>query len=59
LLALLAEHREHYAARPEDAAQLLAVGTWHAPRDLDPGTLAAWTSVARVILNLHETMTRY
>ena len=25
---------------------------------LDPAELAAWTSVARVILNLHETITR-
>jgi hypothetical protein len=29
------------------------------PDDVDPIHLAAWTSVARVILNLHETITRY
>ena len=28
------------------------------PKDLDVAELAAWTSVARVILNLHETITR-
>jgi hypothetical protein len=28
------------------------------PADLDACELAAWTSVARVILNLHETITR-
>ena len=28
-------------------------------KDLDRAELAAWTSVARVILNLHETITRY
>ena len=29
-----------------------------APADVDPAELAAWTSVARVLLNLHETITR-
>ena len=28
------------------------------PADIDPAELAAWTSVARVLLNLHETITR-
>jgi hypothetical protein len=28
------------------------------PTDLNVSELAAWTSVARVILNLHETITR-
>ena len=28
-------------------------------RDLDKVDLAAWTAVARVLLNLHETITRY
>jgi hypothetical protein len=28
------------------------------PKDLDATDLAAWTSVARTILNLHETITR-
>jgi hypothetical protein len=26
---------------------------------VDPPTLAAWTSVARVLLNLNETIVRY
>jgi hypothetical protein len=29
------------------------------PADADAAELAAWTSVARAILNLHETITRY
>ena len=29
-----------------------------APAGVDPAELAAWTSVARVLLNLHETITR-
>ena len=28
-------------------------------RDVDPVELASWTSVCRVVLNLHETITRY
>jgi hypothetical protein len=28
------------------------------PPRVDPAELAAWTSVARVLLNLHETNTR-
>ena len=29
-----------------------------APKDLDKAELAAWTHLARVLLNLHETITR-
>ena len=29
-----------------------------APKDLDPAELAAWTSVARTVLNLHAVVTR-
>jgi hypothetical protein len=28
------------------------------PADVDPAELAAWTHVARVLFNLHETITR-
>jgi hypothetical protein len=37
---------------------LLAVGQAPAAPGVDPAELAAWTSVARVILNLHEAVTR-
>ena len=40
------------------AADLLNVGNSTAPACLDPAELAAWTSFARVVLNLHETITR-
>lgn len=40
------------------AAQLSTVGGRPAASDLAPVEIAAWTSVARVILNLHETVTR-
>ena len=47
-----------YHADPAAAAALLKVGFAPAPADLDKPELAAWTHVARVLLNLHETITR-
>ncbi len=41
------------------AQALLSVGGQAIPSELDGAELAAWTSVARVILNLHETVSRY
>jgi hypothetical protein len=55
---LLAKHRKEFAADADAAKKLLAVGDWPQPKDVAPAELAAWTSVARVILNLHETITR-
>jgi hypothetical protein len=55
---LFAKHRQEYAGDLADAKKLLAGGDTPAPADLDVPELAAWTSVARVILNLHETITR-
>jgi len=50
---------ERFTATPADAAALLAVGASPAPPQLPPVRLAAATSLARAILNLHETITRY
>ena len=49
---------EVYQRDPAAAEQLLKVG--ESPRDskLDPAELAAWTTVASVIFNLDETITR-
>jgi hypothetical protein len=58
LTALLAAQREHYRANVADAQKVLAVGLAPAPAG-DPAELAAWTSVARVLLNTHEVITRY
>lgn len=52
-------HLARYRADPAAAKQLMAVGNAPAPEGLDTVELAAWTSVGRVILNLHETITRY
>jgi mono/diheme cytochrome c family protein len=58
LLAFLDRVRSEYRDRPEDAAKLLEVGV-ASKTSGDPVERAAWTSVGRVILNLHETITRY
>jgi hypothetical protein len=47
-----------YQSDPAAADALLKVGFAAAPADLDKPELAAWTHVARVLLNLHETITR-
>ncbi|PAY18630.1 peptidylprolyl isomerase [Rhodopirellula sp. SM50] len=59
LRAVFRDHLEHYRADVDEAAKLIAHGEAPVPSDLDVAELAAWTSVARVILNLHETITRY
>ncbi|HXT41415.1 MAG TPA: hypothetical protein VN887_15525 [Candidatus Angelobacter sp.] len=51
--------REHYRANPDEAKKLLRVGIAPEPKNADEAELAAWTQVCRVILNLHETITRY
>jgi hypothetical protein len=58
LADLLVRHRREYIQDDEGAKKLLAVGDWPAAKDIPPAELAAWTSLARVILNLHETITR-
>ncbi len=58
LEALVHKHRKHYEANPNDAQALLGVGYAQAAKDIRSEELAAWTSVARTILNLHETITR-
>lgn len=58
LAAFLTNQRNHYSASKEDAGKLLAIGL--APKAaLDPVEHAAWTQVARVLLNAQETITRY
>ena len=55
---LLAKHLDRYQHAPDQAAKLIAVGASATPEDIKPAELAAWTSVCRVVLNLHEAMTR-
>jgi hypothetical protein len=58
LTELLQKHRTEYAANPAAADAILRTGSLPVPGEADRTQLAAWTSVARVILNLHEVMTR-
>lgn len=58
LQSLWTKHREDYQKDLNAARQLLTIGDAPLPQDLDLADLAAWTSVARVLLNLHETVTR-
>jgi Protein of unknown function (DUF1553)/Protein of unknown function (DUF1549)/Planctomycete cytochrome C len=58
LLRFLDQVRAEYRQRPEDAKKLLRTGPAPGPTG-DPIELAAWTSLCRVILNLHETITKY
>ncbi len=55
---LLESQTAAYRADPEAARALIAVGAAPVASDLDPIELAAWTAVARTLLNLHETITR-
>ncbi len=55
---LLVRDIKEYRANPAAARALLGVGLAPLPDDLDPAEVAAWTHVARVLLNLHETVTR-
>ena len=55
----LAQQREYYDANAGDAKKLLRVGNASEPTIAGESELAAWTQVCRVVLNLHETITRY
>ena len=59
LLPLYKKHLDEYIADDEAATQLLQVGEFPRPTDVNNAELAAWTSITRVILNLHETIMRY
>lgn len=58
LLELLGDHRAHFQAHPGAALELLAVGASKRDVELSAPEHAAWTSAARVLLNLHETIVR-
>ena len=58
LQRLLHSHLSEYGADPAAAKELLSTGARPLPDDLALAPLAAWTSVARTILNLHEFITR-
>ena len=59
LLGFLAVQLEEFRRNPSRADELLRTGLAPRPADADPAELAAWTCTCRVILNLHETITRF
>jgi hypothetical protein len=59
LLEFLAQQRDYYEKNPEDSSKLMRIGNAPEPNVAKTLDLAAWTQVCRVILNLHETITRY
>jgi hypothetical protein len=56
---LQAREAERFRITPEAALALVRVADSPLPSKVDVSELAAWISVARVILNLRETITRY
>ncbi len=47
-----------FDGKPEAALNLISMGDSTPPEDIEPGPLAAYTSLASVILNLDESITR-
>jgi predicted RNA-binding Zn ribbon-like protein len=57
LLALLNEQRDSFRTRPDDAAKIAQNAAW---TDASVAAdFAAWVSVCRILLNLHETITKH
>ena len=56
---LYEKHQAEYTTHVDAADALVATGEAPMLEGIEPAELAAWTSVARVILNLHETIMRY
>ncbi len=56
---LLRKHLDSFQKEPGSADAIIKVGQFATPADAVKSELAAYTSVARTILNLHETITRF
>lgn len=55
---LFSKHLSAYQKDPAAAEALLKTGAAPGPATANKSELAAWTHIARVLLNLHETITR-
>ncbi|MDX2299383.1 MAG: PSD1 and planctomycete cytochrome C domain-containing protein [Xanthomonadaceae bacterium] len=58
LLSLLADARTDYSRDESSAQKLLATGLTPPANDVPNRELAAWMTIARALLNLHEVATR-
>ncbi len=58
LLALLADQQAYFSGRTAAAVYVSSTDVNKLPEDIDLHKLAPWTMVARVLLNLDETMTK-
>ncbi len=59
VLGLLQAERDRYRAEPERADALLKTGMAAISSKASPSEMAAWTTVARALLNKHEFVMRY
>jgi mono/diheme cytochrome c family protein len=59
LTEFLAAQRAFFRGHPSEAGQFLSVGLAPLLSGVAEPELAAWTAVCRVVLGLHETITRY
>ncbi len=59
LQQLFESHLQHYQKERMEAEKITSIGISKRPDTIPVDQLAAWTSVARVIMNLHEFVTRY
>lgn len=59
LMKVYEQQHTYFKSDPSRAEEFLSVGLTPRSQRIDVVELAAWTSVARVILNLTETTTRY
>ncbi|MBI2425312.1 MAG: PSD1 domain-containing protein [Candidatus Hydrogenedentes bacterium] len=55
---VLEAQRQVYREHPEEAEKLLGVGEAPLAGDMDKSELAAWSTIASMILNLDETITK-
>lgn len=59
LKSFLTDQRAYYSANPAESKKLIHTGLFSPRVEIDQNELASWTSVCRVVLNLHEVITRY
>jgi hypothetical protein len=58
LRAVFDEQLADFQKNTDAANKLLSVGAFQPKASLDKGELAAWTTVATMLLNLDETLTK-